>query len=368
MSLIIKSARLKRNITRIVPFGIIWLVTGWVFLLIEAAVTGNENPNPDEAISLTLPVFIFASLAVTVVGLMVGFIELVWLEKRFAKHSLGRKIMYKLMIYLVFMFAMILINFPIAASIELGLQVTDSAVWQKLVQYLSSITFVSTIVQLNFSLLLSLLYAGISENLGSGVLLNLFSGKYHQPRREERIFMFLDMKSSTTIAEQLGHIRYFALLQQYYDAMSHAIIDHYGEVYQYIGDEVVISWPLDRGLNNADCIRSFFAIQRAMEQRRDYFMSEFGVFPGFKAGMHYGEVTIGEIGALKREIVFTGDVLNTTARVQGLCKTYKTDLIVTSDLSDLLKGISGYDFRPLGTTDLVGKSEKKGLYAVEILA
>jgi len=361
----IKSARLKRNITRIAPFAIIWLVTGWVFLLIEVAATGNENPNPDEAITLTLPVFIFASLSITIVGLLVGTIELIWLEKRFSRFSLGKKIVYKLLIYMVFMLVMILVNYPIAASLELGLGVTDEAVWQKLSQYLLSVTFISTIVQLSFSLLLSLLYAGISENLGPGVLLNLFSGKYHQPLREERIFMFLDMKSSTTIAEQLGHIRYFALLQQYYDTMTNAIIDHQGEVYQYIGDEVVISWKLQKGLANANCIRTFFAIRHAMQQNHSRFKDQFEIFPEFKAGMHFGEVTAGEISALKREIVFTGDVLNTTARLQGLCKQYNTDLVITAELKDRLISNAAFSFRDLGHVRLVGKSGQKQIFAVE---
>ncbi len=362
------SPRLSRNLTRLIPFALIWLLTGWVFLLVEAAPTRNQNLNPDEAITLTLPVFIFASIAVAVVGLIIGAVELFLLGKRFTGYSLMSKIVYKLLIYLILLLVIILISYPIAASIELGVPLTDASVWNKLGQYLVSIIFLSTVVQLAFSLLLSLIYAAISENLGHNVLLNFFTGRYHQPIVEKRIFIFVDMKSSTTIAEKLGHLKYFELLKQYYGAMSDAIVDHRGEVYQYIGDEVVISWTYESGLRRANCIRCFFAIKRSMESRRHDFLQRFGVYPDFKAGLHFGEVTTGEVGALKKEIVFTGDVLNTTARIQGLCKEYNSDLIITGELKDQLEDLADLQMKPLGTINLAGKSEQKELFAVDLLA
>lgn len=73
--------------------------------------------------------------------------------------------------------------------------------------------------------------------------------------------MFLDMKSSTTIAETLGHITYFKLLDTYYNIMSDPIINSFGDVYQNIGDEIVISWKLGKGISQASCIKCFFDIR-----------------------------------------------------------------------------------------------------------
>ncbi|MEM8895621.1 MAG: adenylate/guanylate cyclase domain-containing protein, partial [Bacteroidota bacterium] len=316
------------------------------------------------AVTKTLPVFIFGSIAAAFVGILVGVIELVWLEKRFSSYSLGSKILWKLLIFMTFILVIILILYPIAVSIELSVPMTDALVWQKLGTYLSSIGFANDISQLSFRLLLSVLYAGISENLGPGVLRNLLTGKYHQPKREVRIFMFLDMKSSTTIAEQLGHVKYFSLLQQYYDEMSDAIINNEGEVYQYIGDEVVVSWKLANGLKNGNCLRTFFTIREAMRAKQSSFKDQFGVFPEFKAGMHYGEITVGEVGALKREIVFTGDVLNTTARIQGLCKKHNADLIITSDLKNQLATSDTYQFKDLGFAKLEGRLQEQQIIEV----
>jgi len=69
----------------------------------------------------------------------------------------------------------------------------------------------------------------------------------------------------------------------------------------------------------------FFAMKEDLRKRADWYNKDFGLLPAFKAGLHFGKVTTGEIGALKKEIIFTGDVLNTTARIQGLCNHHKVD-------------------------------------------
>ncbi|NNL08154.1 MAG: adenylate/guanylate cyclase domain-containing protein [Croceitalea sp.] len=356
----------KRNIARILPFGIIWLVFGWVFLLIEHAALDGSNYFPTTAIQLDFRVFMFASLAVTLVGLSVGAIELLFLNKRFTSKTLLQKIIYKLLFYICFLFLVMLIAFPVAASIQLQTTILDQAVWIKFIAYLSSITLLSTAVQLSVSLVASLLYSEISENLGQGVLLNFFTGKYHTPKEENRIFMFADMKSSTTIAEKLGHIEYFELLKTYYQVLAPPIVKHAGEVYQYVGDEIVISWKLKNGLENNNCLRAFFEMQRALTNHAEIFEKRFGLMPSFKAGLHYGLVTTGEIGELKKDIIFTGDVLNATARLQSMCNDYRVDNIISSELLEMLNLNDTFKIQTLGTQELKGKKEKVSLATLSL--
>lgn len=359
------SPKTKRNISRIIPFGVIWLLTGWVFLITEFVATRNLSEVSETDITLTLPVFIYASIAITIVGLFVGILEMVYLEKHFRKNSLRGKIFYKFLIYLVLFILIIAFNYPIAASLEQGISISSPEVWGRTKKFFLSITFLNTLFQLSISLFVSLIYAAISENLGHHVFLNFFTGKYHKPVVETRIFMFLDMKSSTTIAEALGHVRYFKLLQEYYDLMSDPIVNCQGEVYQYIGDEIVISWKLEKGLANANCIRCFFEIQDRLQSKRDRFLKNYGFEISFKAGLHYGEVTIGEVGALKKEIVFTGDVLNTTARIQSRCNQLKSDLLISGKLREALPSNS-FIFKSHGMIELRGKDQKEQLFTVTL--
>ncbi len=355
--------RTKRNIARIIPFGIIWLVLGWYDLFTDAAATGGENVRPSTDITLTTEVVIFASIAVLLVGLLVGTFEVYFFSKLFVHKRFWQKLLYKTGFYLLFMLVIILITYPIAAAIELEVSIFDKLVGQKFLDFLTSLTFASGMVSMTFSLFLSLFYSGISDNVGHRNLLSFFTGRYHNPKEEERIFMFLDMRSSTTLAEKLGHIRYFDLLREYYNELSNAIIDNSGEVYQYVGDEIVISWIVRYDIDNNNCINCFFDMKKALHARESYYDNKYGVAPTFKAGMHYGQVTAGEIGALKKEIFFTGDVLNATARIQGMCNQFGEELLISGELLKILNR-KEIITKSLGEIQLKGREKPLELIAV----
>jgi adenylate cyclase len=215
-------------------------------------------------------------------------------------------------------------------------------------------------------IIVSQFYMEVSENIGQGVLANFFTGKYHAPAEEERIYMFLDMKSSTTIAESLGHVKYFEMLWEYYSDLSDPIIDHSGEIYQYVGDEVVVSWKLKNGLDKNNCIHCFFAMKAVMGKQTGKYKEKFGLLPEFKAGFHLGKVTTGEIGVIKKEIIFTGDVLNTTARIQGLCNIYKVDILISDDLRKKLTPDAQFQIDSLGENELRGRDEKMELFTIHL--
>ena len=268
------------------------------------------------------------------------------------------------MLYLTLFILIIVIFYPIAYALT-GTSLLEVEVWQQLGRFLFSISFLITLLHLSVRLMICLIYSAISENLGHHVFLNFFSGKYHQPKIEERIFMFLDMKSSTTIAETLGHIKYFKLLDSYYNIMSDPIINSFGEVYQYIGDEIVISWKPEKGFRQSNCIKCFFDIRDRLHAEKEVLFREYGFEIGFKAGIHFGEVTIGEIGTLKKEIVFTGDVLNTTARIQSLCKELQADLLISGTAKEHLPQ-SNHQFNSKGKIELKGRDKKEELFSVTL--
>jgi class 3 adenylate cyclase len=180
-----------------------------------------------------------------------------------------------------------------------------------------------------------------------------------------RIFMFLDIKSSTGIAEQLGHVRYFELLNDFFADIIEPIVAHEGKIYQYVGDEVVVSWPVETGVSEANCLQCFFAICDKVSMLASGYQEKYGMAPTFKAGMHYGPVTCGAIGTVKKEIVFSGDVLNTTSRLEGLCNRYQVDLLVSKALLDLLPAGKDYASRELGDIQLRGRKQHITLMHVQ---
>ena len=146
--------------------------------------------------------------------------------------------------------------------------------------------------------------------------------------------------------------------------MSEPILETDAEIYQYVGDEVILTWKMKSGLEEANCVRAFFLIEEHLRAHSDRFFSRYGVVPEFKAGVHAGEVLTAQIGELKSEIVFNGDVLNTTARIQASCNELERRLLVSAELmKDLALGPE-YAVEDMGAIPLRGKSEPVALYAV----
>jgi class 3 adenylate cyclase len=195
---------------------------------------------------------------------------------------------------------------------------------------------------------------------------NQQSEDLHKPFSEvERIFMFLDIRSSTTIAEELGHVQYFALLNDFFRDIAEPISSNKGNIYQYVGDEVVVSWTLEDGLTNANCLQCFFDIVEIMGHHGHKYEDKYGVRPSFKAGMHYGKVSTGTVGTLKKEIIYTGDVLNTASRIEGLCNKHEVDLLLSKSLVDRLPLNQTFSAKRIGEISLRGKSTEIILFTVE---
>lgn len=210
-----------------------------------------------------------------------------------------------------------------------------------------------------------LFFAQLDRLLGPGVLVGYLSGRYHHPRREYRIFMFLDLKGSTTLADHMPADRYFEFLHRYFTEMSEPILESDAQIYQYVGDEVVLTWTKRGGLEEANCIRAFFLIADHIAAQRDRFVRDFGVVPQFKAGVHGGDVITAQIGELKKEIVHNGDVLNATARIQAMCNELGHELLVSGELVDQLDLGPEFTIERLGPIPLKGKAQPLELCAIE---
>ena len=204
----------------------------------------------------------------------------------------------------------------------------------------------------------------VNELLGEGVLWKFIRGKYRKPWEEERIFMFLDMKSSTTIAERIGHLRFYTLLNELFHEISEPVLQTEAEIYQYIGDEVVLTWEVEQGLRNSNCVNIFFMFKDILQKKSEHYLKNFGVMPAFKAGLHFGKVVSAQIGDLKREIVYNGDVVNTTARIRDECNIYQRDCLVSGNLMELLIKQNGFLWERLGSVTLRGKEKEMELFSI----
>ncbi len=355
----------KRFLKQILPFGVIWACFALVYSLLEYGLLGDlkkypTSGNPYDFENSFLPLV----LSAFVIGLMQGFCEVKWFRRIFSSTSLWMKIVLKTGFYIIFI-ALCLIAFSLFNSLynHEAYQFIDAL--DDLKRFAGNFSFWSTLVFMGFVAGISIFFSEMIQYVGDGVIYNALFSKYHKPISEIRIFMFLDMKSSTTIAEDLGHENYFSLLKQYYSDMTSAILGTEAEIYQYVGDEIVLSWPKDVGLYKNNCIKAFLKISKNIERKKSMYKEKFGVVPKFKAGYHIGEVTVGEIGTIRRNIIYTGDILNTAARLEEECNTYDARVLISGELYKELKTDKKFTFKKLGELLPRGKKIPIDLYTIE---
>jgi adenylate cyclase len=185
-------------------------------------------------------------------------------------------------------------------------------------------------------LAISLIYGALSEAahmIGGSMLASIALGTYRRPTRTQLIVMFLDIADSTRLAEDMGELRVHDLITRFFFDIEEPIVGHGGAVHAYVGDEVIVTWPVtpDRA-RNARCLACFFAIERKMAQLATNYRREFGMVPRFRAGLHAGAVIVSECGSAKRQLAFFGDTMNVAARLCEYCKTAGQNLVVSGDL------------------------------------
>ena len=197
-----------------------------------------------------------------------------------------------------------------------------------------------------------------------GIFLDVLFGKYRHPIVENRIIMFIDLKDSTPIAEKLGHVDYFKFIRRFINYVSAALIQHNGRIYQYVGDEIVVSW-LCNSKNAKRCIDALIETRKLLQKNGESFRRDFGIIPEFRVGIHIGEVTVGEIGIIKKDLAMSGDTMNTTARIRSACSELNQKFIVSKDVIDTLD-LKDWQSESLGLVDLKGKNAGIELFALKI--
>ncbi len=176
--------------------------------------------------------------------------------------------------------------------------------------------------------------------------------------------MFLDLKDSTPIAEKLGHIQYFKFIRDFIYHISNALNEYGGRIYQYVGDEIVVSWKYnDR--NPRKCLDALIEARKNLQKHNEDFRRKYGVIPEFRVGIHCGDVTVGEIGVIKKDLAMSGDTMNTTARIRSACSELNQKFIVSKDFRDSID-LKVWQSVSLGEVELKGKSNGIELFSLKI--
>jgi adenylate cyclase len=169
--------------------------------------------------------------------------------------------------------------------------------------------------------------------IGISTLRNLLTGRYVQPRAEQKTFLLIDMKNSTGLAERLGPIRFHELLSDFFRDISDAALDCEAEIHKYVGDEAILTWKGGAtALGDGSALFCPFLARDIIARHKKMYLDRFGAVPDFRAALHCGEIVAGEIGDVRREIAYVGDTLNVAARLLDATKQLGHDTLVSNDL------------------------------------
>jgi adenylate cyclase len=332
---------------------IIWVVFAFLFLyniiLIERDLVTHRS-------------LLLFSLAFAIIGFVVAATLLFYLKYAFPHYPLWISITLKMMLT----FAL----FVIIAFIMLSMYFVfnEKGTFEEFLGTFYRDVFLTRgfmifMIDLGIMTLLTILIIEVTDKYGPGGFWSMMRGKYNKPIIENRIFVFLDINDATTIAEKLGHTRYFRLLREFFSDITIPILANSGEIYQYVGDEVVLSWkntPLNK-IKCLKCIRHAFFILKRKEAR---YRKRFGVAPSFKTGIHAGEVTAGIIGIVKKDLVYSGDTLNTTARIRGKCHDLNKQFVLSGDFMIDFHTPHSFRIEEIGEMEFKGREEKEKLYSL----
>jgi len=204
----------------------------------------------------------------------------------------------------------------------------------------------------------------IHSLIGARMLLNFLLGRYHRPLRERCVFMFVDFLDARGLANRLGDLRAQSLISAVFFDIDGAIVELGGEPHRYLADELVVTWEFGRGTKDARCVKCALRIAALVRANAASYRDRFGEAPQLRMALHGGPVVVSEIGDDRREIVYFGDTINTTARLRGLAKKIRRTCLISAFLLEQVPLPSGIRVENMGSFALSGKALETHVYAL----
>ena len=295
----------KSQINQLWVITLIWVVAGLLTALYEYFFLANypgilESGTMEE---YSLGRNILTAMAGLFVGsLLYGALEIFFFQRKAKREKFWKAITKK---FLTYTFLMLLLLFGISLFFNSLLSdrgLADPAAWNKSRSFILSPAILHPAIPILILVLFTSFFLQLSERFGTNELWKMFSGKYFNPKEESRIFMFLDLNASTTLAEKLGNKKFYSFLNDFYHDIAPVIQAFKGDVVEYVGDQVVITWSITGGAYHARCMACYKEFEKVIQNRKTYYLHTYGLIPTFKAAIHCGAVMIGEMGKLKKSI------------------------------------------------------------------
>ncbi len=351
----------KRKIPIVIMIAISWTVVDFLIFLVQMS-SGSFNFKYEEPGTSTFRAILLRELNVLLVSFIIGFL-LISVLPRFLRHaSPWVNVIVKTFILIV---AGLIMSFVIYVSYEIiiGHRTLTVSIERFFENTFHTEWIIPKMAEWGVLYVLTQLAIEVNQKYSPGVFLDIILGRYLQPREENRIILFIDLRNSTPIAEKIQK-EYFEFIRDFIFCISAGVMEHDGRIYQYVGDEIVAWWPSSPA-NAKKAVNSLIESRKILNTNTDVFMRNYDIVPEYKAGMHTGPVTVGQVGIAKKELVMSGNTINTASRIRSACTDLNQKFLVSKDVIDILQ-LEDWQSESMGDVDLKGKNENLELFALKI--
>lgn len=297
-------------------------------------------------------------------GLMIGAFEVYVFYPRLQRNSFLLILTVRVVVYTACIMITILTIVTISRAIRndqsfftaLQSQESRDYIFRGNFQYALMFTILAAVLT-NFARL-------VSFKIGRGILTDFFLGQYHQPKQRERVFVFIQVTNAEVVLRNSKIEAYHQFINKLFREISIIAMRHNGYVYEYVDDQVILYWRCNRNDWPDAVINFYHEVLQSLKAQEVYFTRIYNLVPSLQWGAHGGKVIQAEIGEIKTEIVFHGDVLNTAARIAALERADSNALIFSQYIFDCMQKKEGVNISPVGTIELRGKLQPVSLYSV----
>jgi adenylate cyclase len=350
------------EIRSILTIAICWTIVDFVLFLIRQGTETGQSKYLRQGIPIFKEI-IFREISVFLISLIIGYVMISVMRNYLRNYSLWVNLLVKTGILII---AGFIINFVLYFPYEwLIVGRAPHAVISRFAYHMSQTPWLlQKMPEWALLFVLTLLAVEINEKYSPGVFVDIMLGRYLQPREENRIVLFVDLRDSTPIAEKLGNKDYFKFIRDFIFCISSGVLKHNGRIYQYVGDEIVVWWPAT-AKNAAKCVASLIESRKELNKNVEIFRRRYDITPEYKAGVHVGTVMVGQMGIVKKDLVMSGDTINTAARIRSACTELNQKFLVSKEMKELIN-FEEWQFENMGKPDLKGKSHDVEIFALKI--
>jgi adenylate cyclase len=188
-------------------------------------------------------------------------------------------------------------------------------------------------------------------------------GKYISPKKEQRIFAFVELADCDRLISGLGETKFQKFKQEFFSETGRLAEKYRANLYKYWGDGVFLTWDLKHINKKRDPINFYRHLLAHFLQKNVYFREKYGHSPVFRIGIDGGQVEVLQIGASEGEITFSGSSYSGALNLLKLCREIRRGIVLNSDAVRLMreKGLRPA-VKVLGSFKVPGELEKRELF------